>query len=863
MAEIRRRNVYRSVDLNNSGNNVDDAVEDAHGWEPVFRFSPLSGFVLLLIWSSTIFTIGLYFNDNLPTTDSDVLTKFDFKTDNVLQDLKILASFGPKVTGSHANEYEAVNFLHNRIVDIKTNGGSANEISYDLQKVSGKFPLTIFSKTYVVTYENIQNIVVKVGPRGMSNYSLLINCHFDSVPTSPGASDDGLNCAVMLEMIRVLSLSPKKLPHNIIFLFNGAEENPLIGSHGFITEHKWAHEIKTFINLESCGAGGKETLFQAGPNHPWLIKTYGEAAKYPNGLVIAEEIFQSGLIPSDTDFRIFRDFGHIPGLDFAHCKNGYVYHTKFDNIESIESPHGVIKHTGENILSLSKAILNSKEFINPASYQTGKQVFFDIFGLVFINYSEDFATSLNIITLFISLLGIILTISMLNSSGNILEVLVKFLMTLLSLLTFLIIAVCYNLFIAFAIDFFGYSLSWYTNTGLLILIYVIPSIFMMIINTIVVDKWIMGNIAFNAKILLSCLSIQLLWTLFLFASFFLNVRSSYMLMIIVLPNALWTLITVLQKRGNRKLWHALFILISSFSSSMICYNGITSFRLFIPITGRIGVSKNPEFIISLLAALLSVAAFSFVTTLFLHVKKQRVVLKIMLGLHLMSFLFVISPMGFPFSVETPQRIFVTHVNRQFFNSQMSTEYSDSLFWIQSMERRGWHLIPFLRDASRLDEFCEKNGYCGLPWFSKVRERTGSTCIPFASHGLKDETQLEIISKELIGKEFHLEFQISGSDHMGLIVTPSENVTLLGWNLPSQVTQTSNIASFVQGIHNSSQTIVLEALKDSSDSVITIEVYSLYFHHQQNYSSDFHKFLKKFPKWSDVVPALATYKLYLL
>lgn len=113
------------------------------------------------------------------------------------------------------------------------------------------------------------------------------------------ANDDTANCAIMLEILSVLSSRGVKNRHTVLFLFNGAEETILKGAHGFIAHHKWAKDAKVLINLEAAGSGGREILFQSGPGNSWLINHY-HSVRSPFAQVSSEEIFQSGIIPSDT-----------------------------------------------------------------------------------------------------------------------------------------------------------------------------------------------------------------------------------------------------------------------------------------------------------------------------------------------------------------------------------------------------------------------------------------------------------------------------------------------------------------------------------------------------------------------------------
>lgn len=99
--------------------------------------------------------------------------------------LKNLTLIGPRIAGSYENEVLAVNILKTEIESIIREANPHHKIELDIQKASGAFNLD-FLDGMTNVYQDVQNVVVKIGSRSRSEHSLLINCHFDSVVDSPG-----------------------------------------------------------------------------------------------------------------------------------------------------------------------------------------------------------------------------------------------------------------------------------------------------------------------------------------------------------------------------------------------------------------------------------------------------------------------------------------------------------------------------------------------------------------------------------------------------------------------------------------------------------------------------------------------------
>ncbi|KAI8420574.1 hypothetical protein MSG28_009026, partial [Choristoneura fumiferana] len=224
------------------------------------------------------------------------------------------------------------------------------------------------------------------------------------------ASDDGAGCAVALETLRALAASRAPLAHAVCAervrqrrrrgLRGGAGDAARAGGvagpagarrAGAAERRRGEHNagVARVRDAAPVGArgprlrepggvrrGGREVLFQAGPGLPWLLAVYARQVPRPFASSLAQELFQSGLIPADTDFRVFRDFGNLSG-----AANGYVYHTRLDTAS--RAPPAALQRTGDNVLALARGVLESGR-LGSAAGDHGAPVFFDVLGLAVV-----------------------------------------------------------------------------------------------------------------------------------------------------------------------------------------------------------------------------------------------------------------------------------------------------------------------------------------------------------------------------------------------------------------------------------------------------------------------------------------------
>ncbi len=192
----------------------------------------------------------------------------------------------------------------------------------------------------------VRNVIVALGPAG--GKALLLNAHYDSNGSGPGAGDDGVGVATLLEVASILKNKPLKRP--LIFLFNEGEELGLLGARAFMAD-PLSGRVDSLINLEARGTTGPVTMFETNlPDGP-PVRAFARAADRPFANSLTTDFYRQ--LPNYTDVNSFSERGWL-ALNFAMIGNETRYHSAGDNLAALD-PRS-LQHMGDQTLGVAREL---------------------------------------------------------------------------------------------------------------------------------------------------------------------------------------------------------------------------------------------------------------------------------------------------------------------------------------------------------------------------------------------------------------------------------------------------------------------------------------------------------------------------
>jgi hypothetical protein len=458
-------------------------------------------------------------------------------------------------------------------------------VEVEVQEVSGA--RSGFGRSIGYT---LRNVLVRIP--GRSRDAILLSAHYDTPVGSVGAGDDGVAAASLVEVARALAAGPK-LEHTVIVLINDGEEQGLLGSHGFVAApgaHPWFRDVRAFVNLESAGPHGKAILFQAGVGGGWLVSAYARSVPYPYGTVLAQDIFQSGAIPSDTDFRIYRDFGHLVGLDIALYRGGWAYHTQRDRSWNVAP--GTVQQMGENALALARELASGPLTPNSGA-GTERAVYYDVLGAFMPHYGERTAYMLAAVAIVLALiaLGIALHAGVLRARAFG----VAFAFTVLAVAAALVAPIALGAAAAYGA---GRPMSWFAHPWWGTSAFAIAALAGTLAVQWLARGW--GDADARQRALAGHAALLVVWLLALLGLSLLRLGSAYLALWWTVGLAIALIATAID--GARRWW--LWLLLASLPAGVLTLQLLILLAmLFVPVFGRLPLAIAPDIVLAGIIAL--------------------------------------------------------------------------------------------------------------------------------------------------------------------------------------------------------------------------------------------------------------------
>jgi hypothetical protein len=346
-------------------------------------------------------------------------------------------------------------------------------------------------------------------------------------------------------------------------------------------------------------------------------------------------LFQSKAVPSDTDYRIYTDYGNITaGIDTAFYKYGQRYHTHMDSFENFAA--GSAQTMGDNAWAMIRHLASmDTHFPTDTQDATQRAVFYDLIGYYLVAMNLNTATMLNTAVMSISLILLLLR-------GGI-----TFRSLIATPLTF-IGSIIVPISVATVLILVDHPMSFYQYAYYPLLLYGIPAV-LGFFTTISIMSRIMKldqEIAFNA-----------VW---LFITLILAVLTYFELGSACIPMFYASAFSLASLFKSRKLSFIILMV----PQILVIHSIFLALDMFIPVMGRIG-ALPADIIVAVITGYfmwtLMLIVFPYVIQENkLHVPKYTFSTLILLTI---SMILVSCFVLFPYSRIFPKRLTVQHVFR--------------------------------------------------------------------------------------------------------------------------------------------------------------------------------------------------------
>jgi hypothetical protein len=191
------------------------------------------------------------------------------------------------------------------------------------------------------------NLVGRI-PGADPSRAVILGAHIDSANT-PGAGDNALNAAVLLEAARVLDEAAIEPPVDVYLVWFGSEELGFVGSQHFVNTHQELLDrtLAAFLmDGFTAWEPGPTILAMQEASHARFGNTDLPFSDYLSG---KEEGFGIKVEPvSDSEFFSSDDgpfYGFVPAVRFAFGSQdiGERFHTPYDTVESVRDQGAVME----------------------------------------------------------------------------------------------------------------------------------------------------------------------------------------------------------------------------------------------------------------------------------------------------------------------------------------------------------------------------------------------------------------------------------------------------------------------------------------------------------------------------------------